>query len=703
MAPNPKVAKACKAMKTYGIAERTVLPVLKNLLDLYDNNWVYIEDENYRVLADAFFDGQNDKCEKSTKAQPSLGNPEECKPQYRKYGLRSQKDQPSVPVNDFRDRPELARVIPPVGFSDKKVSETSSCLMEILPNYDDETPVSCRRKRKLVYQEEEDHSVELKSGDTTSNQIGGHYNGESVADEMPLYDAPLAIIRPGIEDPSHSNYSGMDVRYIEESNAKRETNTPSSIELASSSGGEVKISLICNSPDVRVRSLDAVLKAMEEKCLKSYNITDPAFSLKVMKDVCECFLSLGMVSTSSDPVNPEKGPPSVDGLETSKQLVVANSRLHKAAKFHCTLNLSNGSAKFQNLFRAQPCIPRSVVSKSLVGLNKIINASFFLDDITKGEESRKISMVNEINSERQPAFNYIPKNVTYRGAYVKFLLSRISDDNCCSSCVGDCLSQEIPCACTGETGGLFAYRPGGLLKEDFLEKCILMNQNLSPNLFYCEDCPLLRSEDSRVSGTCNGHVVRNFIKECWYKCGCSKGCGNRVVQRGITANLQVFMTPGEKGWGLRTLENLPKGAFVCEYVGEIVTNSELYDRNKQSAGEKHTYPVLLDSDWGSEGVLKDEEALCLDATYYGNIARFINHRCGDANMVEVPVEIETPDHHYYHVAFFTSREVTADEELTWDYGIDFGDTNHPIKAFKCCCGSKLCRQYKKRKRTRSSS
>lgn len=86
------------------------------------------------------------------------------------------------------------------------------------------------------------------------------------------------------------------------------------------------------------------------------------------------------------------------------------------------------------------------------------------------------------------------------------------------------------------------------------------------------------------------------------------------------------MTPGEKGWGLRTLENLPKGAFVCEYVGEIVTNSELYDRNKQSAGEKHTYPVLLDSDWGSEGVLKDEEALCLDATYYGNIARFINHR-----------------------------------------------------------------------------
>lgn len=86
------------------------------------------------------------------------------------------------------------------------------------------------------------------------------------------------------------------------------------------------------------------------------------------------------------------------------------------------------------------------------------------------------------------------------------------------------------------------------------------------------------------------------------------------------------MTAHGKGWGLRTLEDLSRGAFVCEYVGEIVTNMELYERNTQTADERHTYPVLLDADWGSEGVLKDEEALCLDATSYGNVARFINHR-----------------------------------------------------------------------------
>ncbi|KAJ7955467.1 Histone-lysine N-methyltransferase [Quillaja saponaria] len=72
-------------------------------------------------------------------------------------------------------------------------------------------------------------------------------------------------------------------------------------------------------------------------------------------------------------------------------------------------------------------------------------------------------------------------------------------------------------------------------------------------------------------------------------------------------------------------------------------------------------------DWSSEKVLKDEEALCLDATLYGNVARFINHRCSDASLIEIPVQVDTPDRHYYHLAFFTTREVAAMEELTWDY------------------------------------
>lgn len=84
----------------------------------------------------------------------------------------------------------------------------------------------------------------------------------------------------------------------------------------------------------------------------------------------------------------------------------------------------------------------------------------------------------------------------------------------------------------------------------------------------------------------------------------------------------MFFTPDGKGWGLRTLEKLRKGAFVCEFVGEIVTITELYERNTKN----HDCPVLLDAYWASKGVQKDEEALCLDATCYGNVARFLNHR-----------------------------------------------------------------------------
>ncbi|XP_018486860.1 histone-lysine N-methyltransferase SUVR4 [Raphanus sativus] len=311
-------------------------------------------------------------------------------------------------------------------------------------------------------------------------------------------------------------------------------------------------------------------------------------------------------------------------------------------------------------------------------------------DITKGSESVEISLVDDVGTEKVPTFTYIPHNIVYQNAYVHLSLARISDDDCCASCKGDCLSADFPCACARETSGEYAYTKEGLLKEEFLDTCLKMKT--APDTFskfYCQDCPLERDH-----GKCEGHLIRKFVKECWRKCGCDMLCGNRVVQRGIRCQLQVYFTSEGKGWGVRPLQELPKGTFVYEYIGEILTNTELYERNLRSSSERHTYPVTLDADWGSEKDLKDEEALCLDATICGNVARFVNHRCGDANLIDIPVQIETPDRHYYHIAFFTIRDVKAMEELTWDYMIDFSDESHPVKAFRCSCGSELCRDKK---------
>lgn len=61
MAPNPRVAAAFRAMRDIGIEKDKVRPVLKNLVKLYDKNWELIEQENYRVLADAIFEEEDAK------------------------------------------------------------------------------------------------------------------------------------------------------------------------------------------------------------------------------------------------------------------------------------------------------------------------------------------------------------------------------------------------------------------------------------------------------------------------------------------------------------------------------------------------------------------------------------------------------------------------------------------------------------------
>ncbi|KAL3681641.1 hypothetical protein R1sor_024597 [Riccia sorocarpa] len=64
------------------------------------------------------------------------------------------------------------------------------------------------------------------------------------------------------------------------------------------------------------------------------------------------------------------------------------------------------------------------------------------------------------------------------------------------------------------------------------------------------------------------------------------------------------------------------------YIGEILRNMEQEERNINVKAEPtvtHTYAILLDGDWCSDKGLKDEKALCLDATFFRNAARFIKH------------------------------------------------------------------------------
>ena len=71
-----------------------------------------------------------------------------------------------------------------------------------------------------------------------------------------------------------------------------------------------------------------------------------------------------------------------------------------------------------------------------------------------------------------------------------------------------------------------------------------------------------------------------MIFECNDLCRCNVGsCHNRVVQHGISVRLQVFKAYG-MGWGVRPLSDVPKGSFVCEYVGELISDSEAETREE---------------------------------------------------------------------------------------------------------------------------
>ncbi|XP_015088537.1 probable inactive histone-lysine N-methyltransferase SUVR2 isoform X1 [Solanum pennellii] len=760
MPVNPRVKKAFRAMKSIGISEEKVKPILKSLLKLYDKNWELIEEENYRALADAIF--ENEDAEVAEHKQPENNEVralplvqreevleeeavyEEPERPLKRLRLRFQEGQASPSSNNSsagtslkRPRREEEGELSGPRYQNQLQGEAnpSSVRKNLRLNETQTSPITSKGQSSVSAKSS--HASKLNEpktepgGELSSKQkMSGSLalikpKDELYTDDMPQFEVPIAVIHPEPSNKgdtsngntSRSEPSAIDLRSVRDSGIMTSLNVMTTSrelievqdrchvdgDIASSPSGEVKISIscdpaLCRSSDFHMPSVESVLRMVELKCLKSYRIMDPNFSLmKLMKDMCECVLELG---TQHSPELQSTTDVAAENDFGSRSMTVDS--LNEGMNFE----IDAGDAQPKITPRSPPrigedCIqagqmvsceatPRDVVSVEVI-------------DITKGQENVVISLVNEVNSNQPPSFHYIASNVVFQNAYVNFSLARIGDDNSCSTCSGDCLSLSTPCACAHITGGDFAYTKEGLIKEEFLKECISMNRDPKKHCqLFCKVCPLERSKNEDIIEACKGHLVRNFIKECWWKCGCSKQCGNRVVQRGISHKLQVFMTPEGKGWGLRTLEDLPRGAFVCEYIGEVLTNTELFDRVARSPnGEEHSYPALLDADWGSEGVLKDEEALCLDATFYGNVARFINHRCFDSNLVEIPVEIETPDHHYYHLAFFTTRKIKAMEELTWDYGIDFDDLEHPVKAFSCHCGSKFCRNMKRPSRSRS--
>ena len=80
---------------------------------------------------------------------------------------------------------------------------------------------------------------------------------------------------------------------------------------------------------------------------------------------------------------------------------------------------------------------------------------------------------------------------------------------------------------------------------------------------------------------------------------------------------------------MRAVEHIQVGTFLFELAREIVTNGELIEQNHlihKLLDFQETYTLQLHACWRAEVMANDNDSLCVDATHYGNVARFLNHK-----------------------------------------------------------------------------
>ncbi|XP_032988197.1 histone-lysine N-methyltransferase SETMAR [Rhinolophus ferrumequinum] len=211
-------------------------------------------------------------------------------------------------------------------------------------------------------------------------------------------------------------------------------------------------------------------------------------------------------------------------------------------------------------------------------------------------------------------------------------------------------------------------------------------------------CSCLRREDNYDERSRLRHVASDAqcappVFECNVLCQCPDRCRNRVVQRGLQFRLQVFKTE-QKGWGLRTLECIPKGRFVCEYAGEVLGGSEVRRRVQSQTIHDSNYIIAVREHVWNGRVIET----FVDPTRIGNVGRFLNHSC-EPNLLMIPVRTDST---VPTLALFAARDILPEEELSYDYSgrflnrmdrenqarLDDGTPRKP-----CYCGAQSCAAF----------
>ncbi|GIQ85079.1 triosephosphate isomerase, partial [Kipferlia bialata] len=142
-------------------------------------------------------------------------------------------------------------------------------------------------------------------------------------------------------------------------------------------------------------------------------------------------------------------------------------------------------------------------------------------------------------------------------------------------------------------------------------------------------------------------------------------------------------------FGLYAAEDIKEGATVEYYIGEEISAglSEVREMAYRGIGHDSTYLFTIN---------RMKDFVC-DATFDGNLARFINHSCGpnivpqiDTVSGDTLVGTDTHKKRFATIRFLALRDIRMGSELCFDYKL----TAEPWdKKITCLCGSPLCRGF----------
>ncbi|KAL2347917.1 hypothetical protein Fmac_001917 [Flemingia macrophylla] len=269
-------------------------------------------------------------------------------------------------------------------------------------------------------------------------------------------------------------------------------------------------------------------------------------------------------------------------------------------------------------------------------------------DISNGKENVPVRLFNDIDQNYDPLrFEYLVK--TNFPQFVFHQSGRGTGCECVDGCVDDCF-------CAMKNGGGFSYNQSGIL---------------------------LRGKP--------------LVFECGPFCNCPPHCRNRVTQKGLKYRLEVFRSR-ETGWGVRSLDLIQAGAFICEYTGVVLNReqAQLLTMN----GDSMIHPNRFTDRWAEWGDLSPIDSnyvrpsypsippldFAMDVSRMRNVACYMSH----SSAPNVMVQFVLYDHNnlmFPRLMLFAMENIPPMRELSLDYGVADELTGKLSISSKCTRGS----------------